>query len=414
MTRSQIAAQLSLVALFLALAGCAFLPTAGPYQRHVRAERASADSLPYALVKVTPDVLRVLATAAPRLAGAFPDNAPPRGIVFGIGDVVSVTIFESKAGGLYIPAEASVRPGNFITLPNQLVDNNGNISVPYAGSIPTAGHSPRQVQDVIVERIRNRAIEPQAVVALVNQQTSLYSVLGEVNTPGRFPALHEGERLLDAIARGGGPKGEGFDTWVMLERDGRRGIVPFGALVYEPSNNIYAHPNDTIYLYQDPQTFVAFGATGEQGQYKFSSWRISMAEAMGKARGLLDANADPDAVFLYRGEIREVAARLGVDVSKFDTPIIPIIYNLNLRDPSGYFLATKFEMRNKDVIYVANAPGVEIAKFLLYLQLITKTVADPISAVGEYYDILLDKHLIDTPDAVVGVGVNTGGGTTGP
>ena len=40
-------------------------------------------------------------------------------------------------------------------------------------------------------------------------------------------------------------------------------------------------------------------------------------------------------------------------------PIIPIVYNLNLRDPSGYFLAQNFEMRNKDVIYTSNAASVE-------------------------------------------------------
>ena len=57
---------------------------------------------------------------------------------FGIGDVVSVTIFEAAAGGLFIPTEAGVRPGNFVTLPDQTVDNDGNISVPYAGLVKAA------------------------------------------------------------------------------------------------------------------------------------------------------------------------------------------------------------------------------------------------------------------------------------
>ena len=62
--------------------------------------------------------------------------------------------------------------------------------------------------------------------------------------------------------------------------------------------------------------------------------------------------AEPAAVFLYRGETREVAERLGIDCSRFPGPIIPVIYNVNFRNPEGYFLATKFQMRNKDVIYV--------------------------------------------------------------
>ena len=62
-----------------------------------------------------------------------------------------------------------------------------------------------------------------------------------------------------------------------------------------------------------------------------------MAEAIAKVGGLTDGQADPASVFIYRGETREVAQLLGVDCSPFVGPIIPIIYNLNLRDPAGYF-----------------------------------------------------------------------------
>src|SRR4029077_12857511 len=114
-----------------------------------------------------------------------------------------------------------------------------------------------------------------------------------------------------------------------LERGGRRATAPFGALVYQPANNIPAHPGDRIYLYNEPQTFLAFGASGAQGQFKFDAWRISLAEAVAKATGLKDDQAEPAAVFLYRGETREVAEHLGVDCSKFSGPIIPVIYNIN-------------------------------------------------------------------------------------
>jgi polysaccharide biosynthesis/export protein len=369
-----------LITLPALIAGCDTLPRSGPAGNDVREEKYREPiSIPYALVKLNTDVLGVLAHN-PRFARYFPERKAPAQIRFGIGDVVSTTLFEAAAGGLFIPAEASVRPGNFITLPNQSVDTSGNISVPYAGAIAAAGRTPSEVQAEIVDKLKNRAIEPQAVVALVEQRTSLISVLGEVNSPSRFPANAAGEKLLDAIARAGGPKGQGFDTWVMLERAGKRGTVPFGALVYEPSNNVWALPNDTIYLYREPQTFVAFGASGQQGQFNFEAWRVSLAEGVGKAGGLNDNLADPSSVFLYRGEPRDVAIKLGVDVSKFGSPIIPIIYTVNFRDPSGYFLATKMQLRNKDVLYVSNAPAVEVAKVLTYIRLITATVNDPIVA----------------------------------
>jgi polysaccharide export outer membrane protein len=357
---------------------CTILPAAGPAsQEVVSTQSTSPETLPYSLVRLTPDAIEVLATNRPRFARFFSSRPGPSEIRFGIGDVVSVTIFEASAGGLFIPIEAGVRPGNFITLPNQLVDNAGNISVPYAGAIPARGRTSVEVQQSIIDALRNRAIEPQAVVSLVEQRTSLVSVLGDVNVPARFPANMAGERLLDAITRGGGPKSQGFDSWVMLERDGRRATLPFGALVYEPTNNIYIRPNDTIYVYREPQTYLAFGASGTQGQFGFDQWRLSLAEAVAKAGGLNDLRADPASVFVYRGEPRKLVEQLGVDPSKNDGPFVPVIYQVNFRDPAGYFIASQFQMRNKDVIYISNSVSVESAKLMQYLRLVTATVNDP-------------------------------------
>jgi polysaccharide export outer membrane protein len=333
-------------------------------------------SLPYALVKLSPEVTRVLGRYSPRLSSAFADRTPPKTFRFGIGDIVSVTIFEAAAGGLFT-SDAGVRAGNFVTIPNQAVDDKGNIAVPYAGNIVAKGRSPSEIQSEIVARLKDRALEPQVVVSLAEQHTSLISVLGSARS-GRFPASPSGERILDAIARAGGPSSQGYDVWVSLERQGHRASVPFGALMYEPSNNIYVLPNDVIFLFSLPQTFVAFGAAGSQGQFKFDAWRISLAEAIGRQSGLNDAQADPGSVFLYRGETREVARQIGVDVDQYEGPIIPVIYWVNLRDPSGYFLAQYFEMRNKDVIYTSNALSVETTKFLGFIRTIMATANDPI------------------------------------
>jgi polysaccharide export outer membrane protein len=341
-------------------------------------QNAEPDSLPYALVRLNPDVVEILGRYTPRLSTAFANRTPPKAFRFGIGDILSVTIFEAAAGGLFIPAEAGVRPGNYVVIPNQAVDDGGNITVPYAGAIRASGRTPAEVQRVIVDALKNRAIEPQVLVSVVEQRTSLISVLGDVKASGRFPASPSGERIVDVIARAGGPASQGYDMWVTLERQGHRASVPFGALLYEPSNNIFVLPADVIYLYNQAQTFVAFGAAGNQGQFKFDAWRISLAEAVGKVGGLADGQADPASVFLYRGETKEVARQIGVDTSHFNGPIVPVIYSVNLRDPSGYFLSQSFEMRNKDVVFVSNAAAVETTKFLNFLRTIMATANDPI------------------------------------
>jgi polysaccharide export outer membrane protein len=368
----------ALAGLLLLCAGCSIMPSSGPQDFQVKSEQTNSGPR-YAVVKLTPEVVGVLQEYGPgALAGSFPDKRRPETIKFGIGDVVSVTIFEAAAGGLFIPAEAGVRPGNFVSLPNQNVDSAGNITVPYAGAVRATGRTPAEVQQDIVKAIGNRAIEPQVVVALITQNTSLISVLGEVNQPNRFPANAAGERVLDAITRAGGPKGPGWETWVTLERNGRRATVPFGAVVFSPMNNVWVHPGDSIYIYREPQVFLAFGASGQQGQFPFDMWKITMAQAMAKAGGLLDAQAEPAGVYVYRREPRELAERLGVDGSKYVGPLVPVVYNVDFRDPAGYFLATKFDMRDKDVLFAANAATVETAKFLQFVRTVVATADDTI------------------------------------
>jgi polysaccharide export outer membrane protein len=365
----------------LALAACAVMPASGPESWDVKS--GYSPTLPYAVVKIAPQVNAVLAKLLPRLT-KFAEQRRPEDIRLGIGDVVSVTIFEANSGGLFIPAEAGVRPGNFVTIPSQAVDAQGNISVPYAGQVRADGRTVVQVQNAIVEAIKNRAIEPQVVISVVDQRTSMITLLGG-GQARRIPASAKPERVLDVIARAGGGTaststiGPGPDTWVVLERGRNRAVAPFGALLYDPANNVYVHAEDIIYLYNEPQTFLAFGAFGSQQQIPFGAWHISLAEAVAKAGGLVDGAADPRSVFVYRGEPRETALELGVDCTPFTGPLIPIIYNINFRDPAGYFLASNFEMRNKDMIYVSNSVSVESTKAMVYFQTINSTVQAPIS-----------------------------------
>src|SRR5262249_58151314 len=89
----------------LFLTACGITPGSGPLSTEVP---VATDSLPYAFVKVNRDISERLARYTPRIANTFTDRRPPRDFQFGVGDIVSVTIFEAAAGGLFIPAEASV------------------------------------------------------------------------------------------------------------------------------------------------------------------------------------------------------------------------------------------------------------------------------------------------------------------
>jgi len=155
------------------------------------------------------------------------------------------------------------------------------------------------------------------------------------------------------------------------------------------------------------QDLLTFGAVGAQQQIPFGTWRLSLAEAISRAGGLVDVQADPAAVFLYRGEAREVAEAMGIDVRPYEGPIVPVIYTINLRDPAGYFLASSFEMRNKDILYASNSFSVESTKFMTYLNTVNATIQGPISTVTSAYGL---RNIIRGTGAVPSV--LTTGGTT--
>src|ERR1700744_5839678 len=299
------------IALLAVLPECSLLPGTGPksdaVNNNATAGVASSTPLAYALVDVTSDTIGFLSQPnVITFKGEFPDKRPKPNQVVGVGDVLNISIFEAAPGGLFTPGTAAgARPGNFVDLPAQAVDQKGAIYVPYAGEIPAAARTIPEIQQAIVARLRNRAIEPQVVVSLNQQHSSVVSVLGDVNTPGVLALNSVGERLLALIARAGGPKFEAVETYVTLQRDGRRVRVLLSRVVHDPRENIFVRPNDVIFLTRESPTFTALGALnqnvfGFNSEIPFDVEPLTLTQAMGKAGGLNDQQSDPGEIFVYR------------------------------------------------------------------------------------------------------------------
>lgn len=358
----------------LCLGAAACMPAAGPSPQAVFATGKNVETAPYVLVKVSPKAVKVLGDrAVPGFSGIQDRAASPK-VTLGVGDVVTVTIFESSAGGLFIPNQSGSRPGNFVQLPDQNVDNSGNITVPYAGAIRAAGRSIPDIQNEIIERLRDRALEPQVVITLKDQKSTQVSVLGEVNGSGRFPINPAGDRLLDAVARAGGPRFPNYETNISLQRGGREATISMAELVSDPGNNLYVRGGDIIVLSRDARTYTVFGAALQEGRFDFDSEEMSVSDALGKARGLLDGRASPSDIFVYRLEDKALLNQAGYDTSRFPGDFVPTIYSINLRDPNGYFLTSNFDIEDKDVLYIANAPVANVAKILSIVRQSGETV----------------------------------------
>jgi polysaccharide biosynthesis/export protein len=385
------------------LAACTNLPASGPYPIAVEvgsttklASNPGVAQLEYALVDLTAVVLKYAGNAGPssfyRSFGVGRRGPAPE-LLVGIGDRLQVTIFEASSGGLFIPSDAGVRPGNFVTLPPQSVDHKGFITVPYAGNVRADQRSIPDIQREVEQRLAVRAIEPQVVITSVEQRASDVTVVGDVNVTNKLPISPSGERVLDVISRAGGLKFPGYDTFVTLSRGGRTATIYFNTLTRNPQENVFVLPGDTLYVYRDQRTFLAFGASGLNGQFNFDQERVSWAEGVAKAGGLLDNRADPRQVLMYRLEDRTVLEKIGVNLSKFDpeTNVIPTVYRTNMRDSSSFFLAQTFQLRNKDVLYVSNSDSIELIKFLTVIDAVSGTIGNVAA------DAIVTRQLIRGP-----------------
>jgi len=366
----------------LALLAAACLPSAGP--EHPGVARNASTGIPaeaaektaYAYVKLDGQSVRFLGSRPdPRFSGLFGDRQGPPRTLIGAGDILAVTVFEAAPGGLFTPpTTAGARPGNFVELPPQTVGRDGLINVPYAGSLDVVGKTTTELERMIEERLRNRAIEPQVVVTFRDQRSAQVSILGEVTLPTKVSLNPQGERMLDVIARGGGPKFPAYETTVTLQRGKTRATTSMKALIDNPANNIFARGGDIIYVHRTQRSYTVVGATGKNGQFFFDADTITAATALGKGEGLLDDRAEPGAVFLYRMESRQTLEAMGVDTTPFKGAAVPTVYAIDLRDPGGMFLAQKAYLQDGDVVFVANAISVDITKMLNFVRVGIATV----------------------------------------
>jgi polysaccharide biosynthesis/export protein len=362
------------------LAGCSGLPIAGPTAREVVDRSVENDRLRYDLVDVDRGVVDVLrAEPQPSFRERFRQDWEPPPVLIGVGDTLSVTIWQVSAAAGAAPAAAGAagaagaQVGSFM-LPPQVVGPDGGITVPYAGRIVVAGKLPRQVEQIIETRLAKTVAGAQAIVT-VNSVYNVVSVGGEVEHGARIPLPLNGERLLDVIAAAGGAKAPVFDTLVQLTRHGVTVTIPMARLVSEPAENIYAWPGDILTLIVRPKSFIAFGATGQNTVVNFDRPEVTLDRAVAKAGGLIDERADPTGVFLFRYERPEVVGALrAANLAIGPDGSSPVIFRLDLRDPDGYLLAQLFPVKNNDILYVANAPLTITQKFLTLLATITGPV----------------------------------------
>jgi polysaccharide biosynthesis/export protein len=364
-----------LVAL-VSLSGCA-LPNSGPSRSEIMGS-SDADAVNgIQLVQVNTTIVEKLTES--NRHGRFDDLFPSRGsnnYLIGPGDIVEVTVWEAPPAMLFGGRDSTTigaTSTNSVTLPEQMVDSDGTISVPFMGRVTLSGRTTKETEAAIVKALQGKANQPQVLVRVVRNTTSSVTVVGEVNSSTMMSLTPRGERLLDAIAAGGGVKKEVDRTAVRVSRSNITGMMPLGSVILDPKQNILLAPGDIVTAVYQPQTFSVLGQTGKNEEIPFEAQGISLAQALARSGGIDESRADASGIFVFRFEDAATFNSFGTNVTSTNTTV-PTIYNIDLKDPSSFFTTQNFPVRNHDVIYVATAEARQTEKFLRLLAMFTSPV----------------------------------------
>jgi polysaccharide export outer membrane protein len=386
-----------LCSLLLSLASCDALPGVAPTSTQLI--RSKDENWDVYVVKVTSLVSRTLASYRPEsFPAAYRMHKYTPSVALKPGDLIGITVYETAGSTLFqgtVPALMTGTPGmaapQASTIPLQLVESDGKVTVPYVGRVTVAGRTPSQAAVVIQEGLATQTVRPQVVVSMAGNVSNTIAVGGEVTKSGLMPLTLRGEKLLDAVAWAGGPKSSAIQMDLRLMRGKQTFSVPLTQIMSNSEDNIVAQPNDNISLVFNPKTFLVMGATQKVNQYTFDVESITLAEAIARAGGGIESTTNLAAVYLFRYEPAALARKvLTVDHQAVDTQYvssrveglegaanIPFIYRVDLTQAGGYFSAQQVSLRDKDIVVLATA---EAAQFLKIMQVIR-------AVSGTYYDL---------------------------
>lgn len=352
---------------------CTVMPTSGPSAEAIVSGTKAVET-PYLLVPVTQAVADIVSARKEKpLAVAFGGSRRTTSSRIGVGDTVVVSIWEASGSGLFSSAGNTQ---SATQIPEQPVSEGGTIVVPYAGIVRVAGRTPLEVKADIEKALTGMAIEPQVLVNVVKNNSNTVTVTGEVARSGLVPLSLAGHRLMEVIAVAGGPRVEAHQLAVQVTRGSRTEVIPMEKLISDPRENIYVQPNDIISLIRQPRSFTVFGATTANASIKFDEAELYLNQALAKVGGLNDNRANAKGIFIYRREpIQSARALVPSAVPMNRDGSVNIIYQINLEDPSGFFLMKSFRINNGDLVYIANASLAELRKFTSLVSSVASPVA---------------------------------------
>jgi polysaccharide biosynthesis/export protein len=361
-------------------AGCAsVLPTVGPSGHKVVEAKAPVGAAGIQVIDVDDAVTRnLLSLRTQHLFSETLRTKPALTRAVGPGDELEVSIWEAVPATLFgassLELPGAIATSHATTLPDQMVDDQGYIAVPFAGRILAAGKTLEAIEADIVSRLTGKANQPQVLVRMTHNLSANATVVGEVTASTRVPLVPGNERLLDALAAAGGVRQPVNKTTIQVTRANNVYSLPLETIIRDPQQNVVLMSGDVVTALYQPYSFTTLGATGKNDEINFETQGITLAQALARSGGLLDQRSNAQGVFIFRFEPKNALEWPRPPAMATPEGMVPVVFRVDLTLPSSFFIMQSFPIEDRDVLYVSNAPVTELQKFLNLLF----TVAYPV------------------------------------
>ena len=148
-------------------------------------------------------------------------SAVPQPYSIGAGDVLQIVVWdhpEIAAGMGTAQNQASTRPGDPFS--GFVVDQSGDLTFPYAGTLHVAGLRIEEVQRRLIAVLSRYFVKPQVTVRMASYRAHEVYVDGEVRNPGVVAVNDVPMSLYEAISRAGGFSDTADQSDIALVRGG--------------------------------------------------------------------------------------------------------------------------------------------------------------------------------------------------
>jgi polysaccharide export outer membrane protein len=263
----------------------------------------------------------------------------------GVGDVLAITVWDHpELTGAPSRDQGGEGAGVGPPAASFVIDQQGRLRFPFAGTMEVAGLTGAEAGALLTQRLARYFREPRITLGVQAYRSQRVYVDGAVRTPGVLTINDIPMTLLEALNRAGGALPEADQSRIIVERAGQRysidlvralrdgGHAATAAVMLADGDIVRVPPRD------ESKVFVA-GEVLQPRALTMHDGRLTLNEALGEVGGINPLSGDAGKVYVVRRTVQG-----------------PRVYRLDARPSRALALAERFELRPKDVVYVAASP----------------------------------------------------------